>query len=127
MDYGDLLYMNSPSQSSYAGFCIAWCLKINLKLHSLSHHCTLYSKVNLPSLSIRRLSHLYIFIYKAIMGRLPVYISDLLSFKQSSYGLRSQDIVLLKVLQARTEMFNSLSAARFSKALAQSASNLDHC
>ena len=106
MDYGDLLYMNAPSQSlQMLDSVYHGALRFILNCKPLTHHCTLYSNVNLPSLSTRQLRHLYIFIYKAVMGRLPVYISDLLSFKQSSYGLRSQDIVLLNVPQARTELF----------------------
>jgi len=98
--------MNAPSKylqmldSVFYGFLT---FISNCKL--LTHHCTLYSTVNLPSLSNRRLTHLYILIYKGIIGRVPCYISEFLCFTQSTYGLRSHKTISLNVPQARTELF----------------------
>jgi len=106
IDYGDLLYMNAPTkylQMLDSVFHGALTFISNCK--PLTHHCTLYSTLNLPSLSNRRLTHLYIFIYKGIIGRLPCYISKFLSFTQSTYGLRSQKTISLNVPQARTDLF----------------------
>ena len=52
-----------------------------------------YAKAGLPSLTGRRLSHWYMFIYKAMLGKLPSYICSLISRRvASSYCLRSQDV-----------------------------------
>ena len=69
----------------------------------LTHHCTLYARAGLPSLTVRRLSHWYIFIYKAMLGKLPSYICSLISRRiVSVYCLRSNAVVLLNVPTART-------------------------
>ena len=70
---------------------------------ALTHHCSLYAKAGLPSLTVRRLSHWYMFINKAILGKLPSYICSLISRQiESTYCLRSHDVVLLNVPSART-------------------------
>jgi hypothetical protein len=69
-DYGDI-YMNGSAQclrsidTLYHGTLRC----INCK--TLTHHCTLYTRVGWPSLVTRRLSHWCTFIYKAILGLLP--------------------------------------------------------
>ncbi|CAB1336936.1 unnamed protein product, partial [Coregonus sp. 'balchen'] len=40
---------------------------------SLTHHCTLYQMVGWTSLYMRRELHLYVFIYKAHLGKLLLY------------------------------------------------------
>lgn len=73
LDYGDILYMNASAQ----------CLRMVDSVYHASlrfitnrkfqtHHCELYSQVGWPALVSRRNSHLYSFIYKAILGLLPV-------------------------------------------------------
>jgi len=74
-------------------------LRFVTNLKALTHHCTLYARASLPSLTVRRLSHWYMFIYKAMLGKLPPYICSLIS---QSYCLRSQDVFLLHVPCART-------------------------
>ena len=70
---------------------------------ALTHHCTLYAKVVLPSLTVRRLSHWYFFIYKAMLDKLPSYICSLISRRiESTYCLISHAVVLLNVPSART-------------------------
>ena len=65
-------------------------------LRPLTHRCTLYMKVGWPSLSQRRLSHWYVFIYKAILGQLPSYLCSFITLQENStYELRSQDKLLL--------------------------------
>ena len=75
LDYGDLIYMNAPAhclERLDAAYHSALRFVTNCKV--LTHHCTLYAKAGLPSLTGRRLSHWYIFIYKAMLGKLPTYI-----------------------------------------------------
>uniref|UniRef100_A0A0E9SRK3 Uncharacterized protein n=1 Tax=Anguilla anguilla TaxID=7936 RepID=A0A0E9SRK3_ANGAN len=54
-----------------------------------THHCVLYDLVSWSSLSLRRLQHWYIFIYKAILGKLPLYLCNLLSLTTSCYNFCS--------------------------------------
>lgn len=106
LDYGDLLYMHSSTQ------CL---LKLDSVYHAslrfitncraLTHHCELYSRVGWPSLTTRRLCHWYIFIYKVIIGLLPLYLCELIKHKNTGqYALRSQNLILLDVPNVRTEL-----------------------
>ncbi|CDQ99601.1 unnamed protein product [Oncorhynchus mykiss] len=60
LDYGDILYMNASTQclrsidTLYHGT-----LRFILNCKTLTHHCTLYTRVGWPSLVVRRLSHWY--------------------------------------------------------------------
>ena len=54
-----------------------------------THHCTLYAAVGWSSLTARRLQHWYNFIYKAILGDLPSYISSKFKLVRNGLNLRS--------------------------------------
>ena len=86
-DYGDLIYMNAPAHYLHkldAAYHSALRFVTNCK--GLSHHCTLYARAGWPSLTLRRLSHWYMFIYKAMLDKLPSYICSLISQRiESSY------------------------------------------
>lgn len=79
---------------------------------ALAHHCVLYSKVNWSSLCVRRLSHWYELIYKAVLQMTPPYISSLLILNNRAYSLHSQDFYHFTVPKVRTEM--GKKAFRFS-------------
>lgn len=104
LDYGDILYMNASAQclrsidTLYHGT-----LRFILNCKTLTHHCTLYTRVGWPSLVTRRLSHWYTFIYKAILGLLPFYLCIFIVQKCGGYSLRSLDFILLTVPNVRTE------------------------
>ena len=49
-------------------------------------------------------THILIFTAKALMGKLPNYISSLLSQRTSTYSTRSSEKMLLTVLTSRTEI-----------------------
>ena len=69
LDHGDLIYINAPAhclERLDAAYHSALRCVTNCK--ALTHHCTLYAKAGLPSLTGRRLSHWYMFIYKAMLG-----------------------------------------------------------
>ena len=82
LDYGDLLYMHSSAQ------CL---LKIDTVYHAslrfitnckaLTHHCELHSRVGWPALTTRRLCHWYTFIYKVILGLVPLSLCVLMKHK----------------------------------------------
>ncbi len=45
-----------------------------------------------------------LFIYKALLQKLPCYLCSLLTFKYSNYNVRSQDILTLAVPPAHIEL-----------------------
>ena len=103
--YGDLLYINTSAPCLHMLHTVYHgALRFTTNSRALYHHCTLYSKVNWPSLSMQRLSHWYVSIYKAILGKLPCYLSRPMSWKRVPHGLRSQDMVLMSVAEAWTEL-----------------------
>lgn len=104
LDYGDVLYLNVSSK----------CLKsLDTVFHTalrfvtgcsrLTHHCELYLKSNLPSLSARRYAHWLTLIYKALLGLIPSYLCVLLQKTSSCYALRSCSTLVLSVPRVRTE------------------------
>lgn len=105
LDYGDTLYMHSS---------LFLLKKLDVLYHSAlrfitgasarTHHCTLYETVQWSSLSIRRKIHALTFIAKALMGKLPLYIFNLLSFQDSTYRTRSSEKILLRTPFTRTEL-----------------------
>jgi len=62
-----------------------------------THHCILYESLSWSSLHHRRNLHMYIFIAKALLGKLPSYITKVLAFYNNGYGTRSQLKLQLKV------------------------------
>ena len=68
------------------------------------HHCLLYAAANRPSLSVRRHSHLLLFIYKSVLGLLPSYLTTYLIRSSDRRGLRSQDFIKMFVPRVRTEL-----------------------
>lgn len=69
-----------------------------------THHCILYEKVGWPSLSIRREQHCLTFIYKAILNKLPFYLTALLKPKISVYSTRAQEHFILDIPFMNTEL-----------------------
>lgn len=76
LDYGDVVYMHASSQSLHALDTVYHgTLRFVTGFEALTYHCTLYERVRWSSLSIRRLRHLHILIYKVILGFLPYLLS----------------------------------------------------
>lgn len=106
LDYGDVLYMYASSKALHALDTVYHgALRFVTSLKTLTHHCVLYERLGWTSLSLRRLKHWRIFIYKAMLGLLPRYLSDyLVSRSTSAYNLRSQTSLMLFVPRVRTEL-----------------------
>lgn len=49
------------------------------------------------SLTTRRAQHCLLFVYKAVLQKLPNYLNSLLNWKSSHYQTRSQDWLVLEV------------------------------
>ena len=69
-----------------------------------THHCALYGKVGWPSLSLRRSYHWHLFIFKAVSGKRPPYVSSLLQWNLGSYQTRSNNWLTLRVPNARSDL-----------------------
>ena len=70
----------------------------------LTHHCILYEKVGWPSLEVRREQHCLLFIYKALCGKLPLYLTSLLKLCTSGYNTRSQTQLRLHIPRMKCEL-----------------------
>ncbi len=69
-----------------------------------THRCILYEKVGWQSLAVRREQHCMLFIYEALLGKLPGYLSCLFNYRSLSYCTRSQDYSVLKNHHVSTEI-----------------------
>lgn len=56
-----------------------------------THHCVLYSTVGWPFLGQRRKQHSLLYIYEALIGKIPLYLNILLSIKNMTHETRSHD------------------------------------
>ena len=103
-DYGDIVYMHASStvlKSLDTVYHSA--LRFITGDRFLTHHCVLYGRVGWPSLAARREEHCLLFIYKALIGKLPLYLSSLLNHVDSNYCTRSQSHIRLSIPRVRTE------------------------
>ena len=69
-----------------------------------THHCTLYQKVAWPSLATRREQKSLVFIYKAMLNKLPFYLSSLLKVRNSDHHTHSQQHITLDKPYIHTEV-----------------------
>ena len=108
LDYGDVIYRNAS---------ITTLLPLDTVYHSAlrfitgesysTHHCTLYDRVGWSSLSERRTKHWHQFIFKAIDGKLPPYITLLLNWRPRTRGTRSNEWLALDIPSVRSELGKS--------------------
>ena len=69
-----------------------------------THHCTLYDLVGWSSLTERRNKHCHLFIHKALIGKLPPYISSMLHVRPSIIQTGSSDWLVLQPRFANTAL-----------------------
>ena len=104
LDYGDVFYRNSTKallQSLDSVYHSA--LRFITRANHYTHHCALYEMVGWPSLHLRRNKHWLIFVYKAIVGQLPLYMNSLITVNSKGHNLRSSRYILLNVPLMKTE------------------------
>ena len=89
LDYADVIYQTAPKthllplNSVYNQLC-----RFVLDCPYMTHHCTLYETLNLPSPTSRRHQHWLQFIFKCIYFNYPQYLKQLLVPYTSSHQLR---------------------------------------
>ena len=71
-DYGDVIYRHASASTLKALDALRF---ITGDFYS-THHCILYEKVKWSSLIDRCDRHMYLFSYKALIGKLPSYITS---------------------------------------------------
>ncbi len=105
IDYGDILYICAVSSilcSLSSVYHASLHFITNAK--ALTHHCILYDWVGWTSLTTCRQQHWYIFIYKAIVGKLPVHLCTLLCVSSAGYQLCSSKWLLFYVPWVLTDL-----------------------
>lgn len=108
LDYGDIIYKNATISSlSMLDSIYHSAIRFSTGSAYNTHHCILYDTIGWPSLTERRFRHWILFIYKAILGKLPSYISSLLNWHSSMHHTRSSSQLLLSVPSVRTELGKS--------------------
>ena len=105
LDFSDVIYMHASA---------AILKPLDAIFHSVlrfitgdpysTHHCTLYSRVGWPSLTARREQNCLIFIYKALLGTLPPYLTSLLNFRTTGLLTRSQSHIRLHLPYTNIEL-----------------------
>ena len=108
LDYGDVIYRTAAPTTL---------LPLDTVYHSAlrfitgesysTHHCSLYETVGWSSLVERRTRHWHQFIFKAIDGKLPPYITLLLDWEKITYRTRSSDWLNLEVPSVQSELGKS--------------------
>jgi hypothetical protein len=108
IDYGDLLYMHAATTLLRKLDCVYHAaLRFVSGAESRTHHCILYDSLAWSSLHQRRKLHMYLFIAKALLGKLPSYISNLLIYYTNTYQTRSSSRLRLKVPRVLSEFGKS--------------------
>ena len=104
LDYGDVVYRHASATSLRALDAVYYSdLRFITEEAYNPHHCTLYEKVGWISLSARHDLHLFLFIYKAFVGKLSAYIASLIDWYSNPYQTRTSRLAL-KIPQVRIEL-----------------------
>lgn len=98
LDYDDIIYKMAPNTALKKLDTIhhsAIRFATNAPYHT--HHCDLYKLVGWPSLHTRRLHHWFLFIYKTILGKAPLYLSSLFHAAHNTYHTRSSNLIKFSI------------------------------
>ena len=105
LDYGDVIYGNA-SHSTLKTLDAVYhsALRFITGDRYGTHHCTLYNKVGWPALSEKRDGHWKTFIYKTIIGLMPLYLSSLIHWNCNTLNTRSQSWLSLYLPHVNTKL-----------------------
>ena len=105
LDYGDVVYKHATSTALKALDTVYHsAIRFTIQADYSTHHCDLYRMVGWSSLDSRRKLHWYLFLFKAITGKLPYYLTGLLDWSLPSYATRSSEWLQFRVPRASTKM-----------------------
>ena len=109
LDYGDIIYRHAAASTLK---CLDSVYHSSIRFITGdsygTHHCILYNKVGWSSLTERRELHWHLFLYKAILGDCPSYISAFLEWAPARpYHTQSSNFLTLKVPTVNSEFGRS--------------------
>ena len=108
LDYGDIIYRHaSVTTLKILDSVYHSALRFITGEKYDTHHCILYNKVGWSSLADRRKKHWYLFIFKALIGKQPLYISSMLEWYTGAYMTRSNNLMLLRAPRASSDLGKS--------------------
>ena len=105
LDYADVVYLTAPKinllplNSLYNRLC-----RFALDCPYMTHHCTLYENLNLPSPTSRRQQHWLQFIFKCIHFHYPQYLKQYLRPFTSTHQLRHCSQVYFDITTVSTSV-----------------------
>ena len=98
MDYADIVYQTATRTNLHSLNIIYNRLcRFVLGCPYLTHHCTLYENLNLPSPSVRRHQHWLQFLFKCIHFNYPQYLKQYMVPYTSQHQLRHAAQIYFKV------------------------------
>ena len=103
--YGDIIYMHATASILKSLDATYHCaLRFITGASYRTHHCVLYQNVGWTSLSVRREQHALVFVYKALLNKLPSYLSSLINIRIRIPKTRSQAWIILEAHAISTEL-----------------------
>ena len=105
LDYGDIVYMYAaPSTLKLLDSVYHSAIRFVTGDAFRTHHCNLYKNVGWSPLADRREKHCLLFVYKALVGKLPNYLMSLLKLKSICHNTRSQSLISLEIPLTKTNI-----------------------
>uniref|UniRef100_A0A8K9UDU7 Reverse transcriptase domain-containing protein n=1 Tax=Oncorhynchus mykiss TaxID=8022 RepID=A0A8K9UDU7_ONCMY len=115
LDFGDVIYkiasntlLNKLDAVYHSAICFV------TKAPYTTHHCDLYALVGWPSLHTRRQTHWLHVIYKTLLGKVPPYLSSLVTIASPTCSTRSSRHISL--VTPKTNSFFGRLSFQFSAA-----------
>uniref|UniRef100_A0A8K9VAJ4 Reverse transcriptase domain-containing protein n=1 Tax=Oncorhynchus mykiss TaxID=8022 RepID=A0A8K9VAJ4_ONCMY len=115
LDFGDVIYkiasntlLNKLDAVYHSAICFV------TKAPYTTHHCDLYALVGWPSLHTRRQTHWLHVIYKTLLGKVPPYLSSLVTIASPTCSTRSSRYISL--VTPKTNSFFGRLSFQFSAA-----------
>uniref|UniRef100_A0A8C7TQY0 Reverse transcriptase domain-containing protein n=1 Tax=Oncorhynchus mykiss TaxID=8022 RepID=A0A8C7TQY0_ONCMY len=109
LDFGDVIYkIASNTLLNKLDAVYHSAIRFVTKAPYTTHHCDLYALVGWPSLHTRRQTHWLHVIYKTLLGKVPPYLSSLVTIASPTCSTRSSRYISL-VTRKTNSFFGRLS------------------
>uniref|UniRef100_A0A8L0DUF3 Reverse transcriptase domain-containing protein n=1 Tax=Oncorhynchus mykiss TaxID=8022 RepID=A0A8L0DUF3_ONCMY len=115
LDFGDVIYkIASNTLLNKLDAVYHSAIRFVTKAPYTTHHCDLYALVGWPSLHTRRQTHWLHVIYKTLLGKVPPYLSSLVTIASPTCSTRSSRYISL--VTPKTNSFFGRLSLQFSAA-----------
>uniref|UniRef100_A0A8C7RJN6 Reverse transcriptase domain-containing protein n=1 Tax=Oncorhynchus mykiss TaxID=8022 RepID=A0A8C7RJN6_ONCMY len=115
LDFGDVIYkIASNTLLNKLDAVYHSAIRFVTKAPYTTHHCDLYALVGWPSLHTRRQTHWLHVIYKTLLGKVPPYLSSLVTIASPTCSTRSSKYISL--VTPKTNSFFGRLSFQFSAA-----------